>query len=232
MSTLATRFFALLFSRPSTTKVVLWSLSLHSTVFAVTYALWLNLSVPFPFSQTVAFDGNRHAVEIETPFSEILSEQGIETVPELEAEVVLELQPDLLPVDTYELPPLECALTVAPPTLHQPSQSPRPEARISTPEMEEPLAGVEEIMPPDLTGNQPPRYPAEAIRQRLEGTVLLRVHLGVSGDVERVEIVRSSGHAILDRSAVKAVNKWHVRPAKQGDVPLATVEILPIRFRL
>ncbi len=224
MLTIVTRFIARLLSRPSAAKAVLWSIGLHSTAIAVVYALWLSPMALSPFSRTVVFDGNRHVVEIEASFSELPSEQEIETV--------LELEPDFLPLNEHELPPLEYELTVAPPTLLWPSQSPQPEVRVSAPDVEKQFAGVEEIVPPDFTGNPPPRYPAEAIRKRLEGTVLLRVHLRALGDVELVEIVQSSGHTILDRSAVEAVGKWHARPAKQGDASVSTIEILPIRFRL
>lgn len=94
------------------------------------------------------------------------------------------------------------------------------------------IAGNDEREPPDFAGNRPPAYPLEAIRRQWEGTVLLRLRIADSGRVEGVEIVKSSGHAILDRSAVAAVLSWQGRPARQGGQPVATEEVLPVRFRL
>lgn len=97
----------------------------------------------------------------------------------------------------------------------------------------EQLAGLaEEEVAADLSHNRSPQYPAEAVRGRLEGTVLLRLHIDAAGEVVKVELIRSSGHATLDRAAVEAVGTWQGQPARRGDVPVASVEVLPIRFRL
>ena len=84
----------------------------------------------------------------------------------------------------------------------------------------------------DFSGNPPPIYPAEAIRQRLEGTVLIRIHVDKTGDVNEVDVIRSSGHSILDEAAVKAVRGWKGEPATTGQTAVASIEVLPIRFRL
>lgn len=93
-------------------------------------------------------------------------------------------------------------------------------------------AGVRENMSVDFSGNPPPIYPAEAIRQRLEGTVLIRIHVDKTGDVNEVDVIRSSGHSILDEAAVKAVRGWKGEPATTGQTAVASIEVLPIRFRL
>ncbi len=94
------------------------------------------------------------------------------------------------------------------------------------------VVGLEKKSPPDLSSNPPPQYPAQAIRLRLEGTVLLRLHINADGNVARVEIIESSGHKLLDRSAIDAVSRWRGQPATRGGHPVATVETLPVRFRL
>ena len=94
------------------------------------------------------------------------------------------------------------------------------------------VAGVEDKTAPDLSGNRPPSYPNEAIHQRLEGTVVLRLQIADTGRVEHVEVSASSGHALLDRVAVEAVSQWRGRPAHQSGEAVPTVEFLPIRFRL
>ena len=48
-------------------------------------------------------------------------------------------------------------------------------------------------------------YPDEARRNKLYGNLLMHVAVRVDGSVERIRIVRSSGHKILDDAAVRIV---------------------------
>ena len=81
-------------------------------------------------------------------------------------------------------------------------------------------------------GNQPPRYPRRARRDGLEGRVVLSARVSAAGSIVSLEVVRSSGHEILDRAAVRAVNRWSVRPARQGSKPVPSEIRIPILFRL
>ncbi len=127
-------------------------------------------------------------------------------------------------------------------TAHAALERPPREFRLSRHELETPslqttaivknTAGIENRTSPDFLGNRPPAYPVEAIRKRLEGTVLLRLYIDAAGRVEQVEVAETSGHAILDQSAVKAVRSWRGRPAHRGNLRVATVELLPVHFRL
>lgn len=47
----------------------------------------------------------------------------------------------------------------------------------------------------------PLHFPTQAIRQNLQGTVILRVLVDANGKPLQVVIDQSSGHALLDRSA-------------------------------
>ena len=84
----------------------------------------------------------------------------------------------------------------------------------------------------DLSRNPPPEYPPEAIRHKWEGMVLLQLRVDKTGQVVQVEVVKSSGHVILDRAAQAAVATWRGRPAMRWGNPVECVERLPIRFRL
>ena len=81
-------------------------------------------------------------------------------------------------------------------------------------------------------GNQPPRYPRRARRDGLEGRVVLSARVSAAGRIIGLEVVRSSGHEILDRAAFRAVNRWTVRPARQGSRPVSSEIRIPILFRL
>jgi len=92
--------------------------------------------------------------------------------------------------------------------------------------------GSNETLPADFSLNPPPEYPAIAVRQRLEGDVLLEVHVGRDGSVNRVTVLRSSGYLVLDRAAVEAVRAWTGRPAMRAGEAIEKIERLPIQFRL
>jgi protein TonB len=72
-------------------------------------------------------------------------------------------------------------------------------------------------------------YPAIARRLRLQGTVVVSFILKTSGLVEKVEIVMSSGSAMLDSRALQTVL------ALNGDYPALTETAflkVPITFSL
>lgn len=81
-------------------------------------------------------------------------------------------------------------------------------------------------------GNPAPRYPRFALRRGWEGEVVLRVRVTPSGEVDRVRVHISSGHALLDDSAVDAVRAWRFEPARRGDQPVMAVVRVPVLFRL
>jgi TonB family protein len=61
-----------------------------------------------------------------------------------------------------------------------------------------------------------PPYPMEARMSHEEGTVVVQTTIGVNGNVERVEILQSSGHEALDDSAINAVQHWKAHPRYAG----------------
>jgi protein TonB len=48
-------------------------------------------------------------------------------------------------------------------------------------------------------------YPAEARARKIYGSLLLTVSIKADGEVETVEVERSSGHKLLDQAAVRIV---------------------------
>jgi len=61
-------------------------------------------------------------------------------------------------------------------------------------------------------------YPDAARRDGLEGTVWLRFRIAADGSVESVEVDRSSGHALLDDAAIKAVRRAGPYPPYGGPI--------------
>jgi len=81
--------------------------------------------------------------------------------------------------------------------------------------------------------NPLPPYPLVARRLGKEGVVLLEVLVASDGRAADVRILRSSGFAPLDDSAVTTVHAhWRFVPARRDGVPIESRVTVPIRFRL
>lgn len=80
--------------------------------------------------------------------------------------------------------------------------------------------------------NPKPVYPRKALRQRKEGLVVLTLTVTVKGNASGVRVERSSGCALLDNAALKAVRQWRFIPAHMGKVAVSSQVEVPIRFRL
>jgi protein TonB len=80
--------------------------------------------------------------------------------------------------------------------------------------------------------NPPPDYPAQAVRQGWQGTVLLRVRVLQNGSVEGVEVVKSSGKKVLDDAAIHTVQRWVFAPSTRGSTPIDGFATVPIEFKL
>lgn len=97
-------------------------------------------------------------------------------------------------------------------------------------------AKVNDYVAPDITAayrdNPKPAYPMMAKRRGLEGIVMLAVEINAQGIPQTVAIKQSSGHRVLDDSALSAVRHWRFSPAmRAGNAVAASIEI-PIRFSL
>lgn len=94
-----------------------------------------------------------------------------------------------------------------------------------------PRAGA--IHEPRLLRDSPrARYPDRARRLGLEGTVVLLLRVAADGAVMRVEVVTSSGHAILDLAAEEAAASWRFEPARRDGKAIAYDVRVPVEFRL
>lgn len=78
----------------------------------------------------------------------------------------------------------------------------------------------------------PPVFPKIARLRSWSGTVYLSIDVSASGAVTAVRIDTSSGHAILDEAAMKAVKTWRFTPAVRGGVATCVTVRKPIEFSL
>lgn len=85
---------------------------------------------------------------------------------------------------------------------------------------------------PRVSEQTPPRYPGQALRQRIEGTVRLTVSIDAQGNVTDVQIAHGSGSVLLDRAALDAVRDWRYQPAIHDGQPVPSTLEIPVDFRL
>ncbi len=84
----------------------------------------------------------------------------------------------------------------------------------------------------DYLHNPPPIYPRMSKRLGEQGTVVLRVLIGVNGQAEKIEIYKSSGFDRLDQAAIETAAKWRYKPGQRMGKVEALWFNLPIRFEL
>ena len=65
-----------------------------------------------------------------------------------------------------------------------------------------------------------------------EGTVIVRVLIGVQGGAEKAELRASSGYQRLDDAALETVQRWRYVPGTRNGVVAAMWFNVPVRFVL
>jgi protein TonB len=78
-----------------------------------------------------------------------------------------------------------------------------------------------------------PAYPRRAQQQRLTGTVLLQVLVGIDGRPVEVKVAQSSGHRELDEAArAQVLKRWSFQPATKDGLAVQAIGMVPIEFAL
>jgi len=79
--------------------------------------------------------------------------------------------------------------------------------------------------------NPPTHYPRIAQMRQWEGTVILEIRVLANGSAGDIKIIGSSGHEVLDDSAVEQVKTWRFIPAHKGDKTVDDWVRVPITFK-
>ena len=78
-----------------------------------------------------------------------------------------------------------------------------------------------------------PAYPRDALREGVQGTVMLQVLVDVDGRPLDVQIQHSSGNRLLDNAARRQVlDHWMFRPAMKDGRAVQAIGLVPIAFNL
>jgi TonB family protein len=86
---------------------------------------------------------------------------------------------------------------------------------------------------PTVVREVKPAYTAEAMRAKVQGSVLLECVVLPDGTVGTVEVVRSLDSTFgLDQEAIKAAKQWRFRPGLMKGVPVAVPVTIELTFTL
>ena len=78
-----------------------------------------------------------------------------------------------------------------------------------------------------------PQYTAEAMRAKVQGTVLLECVVLPDGSVGNVEVVKSLDPTFgLDQEAIKAAKNWRFQPGRRFGEPVAVLVTIELTFTL
>lgn len=88
------------------------------------------------------------------------------------------------------------------------------------------------VVDPRYARDFQPDYPAAEIRSGFEGTVAVRVLIGVDGRVKQVEQVGAGNANFFNATRRQALAHWRFKPATRGGVPQESWKTMTVRFEL
>lgn len=88
-----------------------------------------------------------------------------------------------------------------------------------------------QVHPPELLEPLEPEYPPQARRDRIEGSVVLRVTIEADGSVAEAEVIEPAGHG-FDESARATALRTRYRPARRGGTPVRARVLTRVDFAL
>lgn len=87
-----------------------------------------------------------------------------------------------------------------------------------------------ELSTPVVTEKIDPAYPADLMREQIEGVVILYAVIHADGSVGDVRVLQGL-HESLDANAIKALGRWHFRPATKNGAPVDLEAVVRIPFK-
>jgi periplasmic protein TonB len=86
------------------------------------------------------------------------------------------------------------------------------------------------VSPPSLITQVKPSYTAEALRRRIEGTVVLEAVVTRDGIPVAIHVMRSLDPGGLDEEAIVAARRWRFAPGRIGGTPVDVLVTILIDF--
>ena len=92
-------------------------------------------------------------------------------------------------------------------------------------------AGTGGVSAPTVIREVRPTYPAEALRLRIQGSVVLSLVVTSEGLPANISVVRSLS-SDLDEAAVEAVEQWRFTPGRRGGTPVNVLVTVALDFAI
>ena len=88
------------------------------------------------------------------------------------------------------------------------------------------------VTPPTLLKEVKPKYTGDALRQRLQGTVVLEAVISREGIPISMRVVRSLDPGGLDQEAMIAAREWRFTPGRIGGTPVDVLVTIILDFNV
>ena len=88
------------------------------------------------------------------------------------------------------------------------------------------------VSPPTLASQVRPSYTTDALRQKIQGTVLLELIVRRDGQPTDIRVVRSLDPGGLDLQAIEAVRQWRFTPGRVGGAPVDVLVTIVLDFSI
>jgi TonB family protein len=131
------------------------------------------------------------------------------------------LRPPIDDLDLAEKPDTDIAKTEEPPAAKTPSEETQDTISLDTDDKR--YVTYAQAIKERIAGQW--KYPQEARKKKLEGRLVALFSLNREGALTRMEIVRSSGHEVLDREAERAVQSAAPFPPFPSTVTVSRLNI-------
>jgi protein TonB len=103
------------------------------------------------------------------------------------------------------------------------------------PEPQPEMANAEASPPPDCfrpIKRVPPKYPAAAVRDKIEGRVLLEAIVTRDGRVTNVKVIAAEPPGLFDDAAIASFRQWQYPPRRPGDPDCPGPVQMALEFKL
>ena len=90
---------------------------------------------------------------------------------------------------------------------------------------------AKDVIAPKVEHRADPKYDEFAVRDKVQGTLQLRLVVDASGVPQRITVARPLGYG-LEASAVEAMRKWRFAPGMKDGNPVATGMAVEQQFSL
>jgi protein TonB len=88
------------------------------------------------------------------------------------------------------------------------------------------------VMPPTILSQVRPSYTNDALRRKVQGTVILELIVRGDGEPSDIRVVRSLDPRGLDAQAVAAVQQWRFNPGRLGGTPVDILVTVVLDFSI